>query len=91
MRSKSLRNDMLGYRKTVTIETTLYDLIDAVREEIRSNEDYLLVHIVSRLAASGRLKFRSVPKEFNAVHPHTQEGQMVPAQNQQWLDSVVQK
>jgi len=74
---------MLGYRKTVTIETTLYDLIDAVREEIRSDEDYLLVHIVSRLAASGRLKFRSLPEEINAFHPSMQEGQMVRAQNHQ--------
>jgi len=55
------------YPKTTRIRTTLYDLIEAISEEIRSKEDGLIAQTVSHLVDTGKLKFIGVSKDFNAI------------------------
>lgn len=40
-----------------TIQTTLYDLIVAIREEIGPDEEHLVTPVVVHLLNSGRIKF----------------------------------
>lgn len=42
----------------VTINTMLYDLIEAISEEIEPGEDELIVPVVLDLIKSGRLKWK---------------------------------
>jgi hypothetical protein len=44
-------------QQRLTIETTLYDLIVAIREEIAPDEEHLVTPIVVHLLNSGRVKF----------------------------------
>ncbi len=54
--------------KMTSIETSLYDLIEAMNEEIRAGEDGLIVQAVVHLVDTGTLKFIGIPKEFNALY-----------------------
>ena len=40
-----------------TIETTLYDLIEAISAEVNPNEEDLVVATIVHLLASGKVKF----------------------------------
>jgi len=40
--------------KTLTVETTLYDLIEAVSEEVKSGEDHLVSIIVKDMLYTNR-------------------------------------
>ena len=53
--------------KTTSIETTLYDLIEAISEEIKTGEDHLIAQTVFHLINSGRLKFIDIPKDFKSI------------------------
>lgn len=44
-------------RQRTTVETTLYDLITAIREEISPDEEHLVTPIVVHLLNSGCVKF----------------------------------
>ena len=46
-----------GYLRRAIIETTLYDLIGAISEDIEPGEDHLLAQTVRHLIDTGRLKF----------------------------------
>lgn len=44
-------------RARTTLETTLYDLIVVIREEIGPDEEYLVTPIIVHLLNSGQVKF----------------------------------
>jgi hypothetical protein len=52
-------NEIAGLvlRARTTLETTLYDLIVVIREEIGPDEEHLVIPIVVHLLNSGRVKF----------------------------------
>jgi len=68
MRPDSVREGKSGHPKTATVVTTLYDLIEAISEEMKSGEDSLVVQTVLHLIDTGKLKFLTVPQHFNPHH-----------------------
>jgi hypothetical protein len=46
----------------MTIRTTLYDLIEALHAEMKSEEEALIVSTVIRLLRSGRITFLGTPE-----------------------------
>jgi hypothetical protein len=44
-----------------TTKITLYDLIDAISDEVKPGEDQLVVEVVLHLRESGRIKLLSMP------------------------------
>jgi hypothetical protein len=50
-----------------TIETTLYDLVVAIREEIAPDEEHLVTPIVVHLLNSGRVKFIDGPQHHRVI------------------------
>ncbi len=49
------------YPELSTIKITLYDLIDAISDEVKPGEDQLVVEVVSHLLESARIKLPSMP------------------------------
>ena len=45
-----------------TTKITLYDLIDAISDEVKPGEDQLVVEVVLHLRESGRIKLLSMPQ-----------------------------
>lgn len=60
--------DKTRYPRTINIETTLYDLIEAISDEIRAEEDGLIVETIYHLIDTGRLKFIGFPKELDSIY-----------------------
>ena len=54
-------------RETTNIVTSLYDLIEAISEEITAGEDGAIAQTVMHLVDTGRLKFISIPKEISSL------------------------
>lgn len=50
------------YRPTTIITTTLYDVIQAVEEELSSQEERLVAEVVADLFNSGRIRFAGNPE-----------------------------
>ena len=57
--------DKLEHPETVTVKTTLYDLIQAVNEEIDPVEDWLVSEIVVDLLGADQIKLPG-SKEFTS-------------------------
>lgn len=56
------------YPTTITIETTLYDLIEAISDETRAGEDSLIAQTVNHLIYTGKLKFVGFPEELDSIY-----------------------
>jgi hypothetical protein len=54
-------------RARTTLETTLYDLIVVIREEIGPDEEHLVTPIIVHLLNSGRVKFVDGPQQRRVV------------------------
>jgi hypothetical protein len=52
-------------KNTVSIRTTLYDLIDAISRALPADEDELVVETVMQLLRSGRIRFLGNPECYN--------------------------
>jgi hypothetical protein len=52
-------------KKTVSIRTTLYDLIDAISRALPADEEELVVATVVHLLRSGRIRFLGNPECYN--------------------------
>jgi hypothetical protein len=50
----TVRNKMIGIPMSIAFETTLYDLIEAVNEEVQPEEDQLVPFIVKDMLNTGR-------------------------------------
>jgi len=71
-----MRTDRVGEEKAsdpkmAIIETTLYDLIEAISEEIGPGEDHLLAQTVRHLIDTGKLKFINATENFTSVYGPT--------------------
>lgn len=49
------------HRPAKTITTTLYELMEAVQEEVSPNEEGLVARVVADLMNSGRIRFTGNP------------------------------
>jgi hypothetical protein len=49
-----------AFSESLTLKTTLYDLIESIYEELKEDEADLIVQIVSHMLKSTRAKFRKV-------------------------------
>lgn len=45
-----------GFQKTIAVQTTLYELIEAIGSEIRPEEEALITTTVSHLISSGKVR-----------------------------------
>lgn len=52
-----------------TIETTLYDLVEVLNEEVGSEEDHLVSEIVLDLLDRGRIRFLNPKGEVELLWP----------------------
>lgn len=52
-----------------TIQTTLFDLIAAISDEVGAEEEELVTATVMHLMNSGRLKFTDDPRHIEIVFP----------------------
>ena len=55
--AQSFRSIEPRYPAITTIETTLYELIEAVSDEVKSGEDELVAESVLHLLDTGQVKF----------------------------------
>jgi hypothetical protein len=55
--TQSVLAQVPAYAESTTIETTLYDLIEAISDEVEPGEDDLIIATVVHLLNSGRVKF----------------------------------
>ena len=53
-----------GNKSSTTIETTLYDLVTVLSEELEADEEELVVPIVVHLLNSGRIKFADGQQQY---------------------------
>ena len=52
------------FTESLTLKTTLYDLIESINEELKEDETDLMVQIVSHMLKSTRAKFIGDIKKF---------------------------
>ena len=53
-----------AFTESLTLKTTLYDLIESIDEELKEDEADLIVQIVSHMLKSNRAKFIGDVKKF---------------------------
>jgi hypothetical protein len=54
-------------RRTEKIKTTLFDLIDAINDEIKAGEEDMVFLVISDLISTGRLKFTGPSIAFRPI------------------------
>jgi hypothetical protein len=55
--TQSIPAQVLAYTEPTTVETTLYELVEAIGAEVEPGEDDLIIATVVHLLNSGRVKF----------------------------------
>ena len=55
--TQSMPAQVPAYAEPTTIETTLYELVEAISTEVEPGEDDLIIATVVHLLNSGRVKF----------------------------------
>ena len=89
--SYNFRGEKSRYQKTSTIETTLYDLIETVSEELKAGEDYLVPQIVFHLVNTGKLRFIAHHKDFKTANKIKKFRSFMPKSNINKGRSIVKK
>jgi len=58
----------LDFPRKRTIRTTLYELIEAIEDEVKPGEEELVTATVLDLMESGKIKLRQRRKAFKSLH-----------------------
>ena len=67
MDSKGKRKSRLNSKRADVSRANLYRLIQAVNEEVESDEDELVVSIVMNLVKCGKVKWVKYPKQLEKM------------------------
>jgi hypothetical protein len=65
--TQSIPAQVLAYTEPTTVETTLYELVEAIGAEVEPGEDDLIIATVVHLLNSGRVKFTGDWKNAKVV------------------------
>lgn len=63
---KNFRTRELAFQKAAPIRTTLYELIEAICEEVPPEEDWVVNEVVLHLLKTGQIKFADHSEDFRA-------------------------
>jgi uncharacterized protein (UPF0218 family) len=63
----STDSSMMEDRAAPVIETTLYDLMNAMQAEVESGEEDLVVVAIVQMFRSGRIKFHRGPIDYDQI------------------------
>jgi hypothetical protein len=55
--TQSIPTQVPAYTEPTTVKTTLYELVEAISDEVEPGEDDLIIATVVHLLNSGRVKF----------------------------------
>lgn len=58
--AKASNGSFMPQRRTVSIQTTLYELIEAVSEEVPEREEFLIAQTVYHMMKSNQLKWMDI-------------------------------
>ena len=61
---KTFQTRRLAYQKAAPIRTTLYELIEAICEEVPPEEDWVVNEVVLHLLRTGQIRFVGHHQEF---------------------------
>lgn len=62
---KTFRTRGPAYPKATPIRTTLYELIEAINEEVPPGKDWVVSEVVLHLLETGQIKLVGQPEDFS--------------------------